>query len=218
MFRLQVNVLTDADLKTATKLILVDAAADSAREWKSDDVVSEDSSTGRWICKSPEILDELFKMIIYRIYDMNAPKITPEVVLDKFIYWMDLRNKEVAHVDGNPGTKGFVAVLSVGASAVLSIRTSPGDQVDDALKYVEVTIPVNSLYLLKGFDHMHVVRPQDGSNTDTRGVYLVFFEGKADWPTTPLVEKFNLLQERLLEKDEKSCWLPACMYSLLIDT
>ena len=215
MFRLQVNVLTDADLKTATKLILVDAAADSAREWKSDDVVSEDSSTGRWICKSPEILAQLFKLIAPRIYDMNAPNITPEV-LDEFIYWMDL--KEVAHVDGNPGTKGFVAVLSVGASAVLSIRTSPGDQLDDALKYVEVTIPVNSLYLLKGFDHMHVVRPQDGSNTDTRGVYLVFFEGKADWPMTPLVEKLNLLQDRLLEKDEESCWLPACMYSLLIDT
>ena len=120
MFRLEVNVLSDADLKTATKLIIEDAAADSARDWKSD-VVSQESSTGRWICKSPEILAQLFKLIAPRIYDMNAPNITPEV-LDEFIYWMDL--KEVAHVDGNPGTKGFVAVLSVGASAVLYTNIS----------------------------------------------------------------------------------------------
>jgi hypothetical protein len=102
-------------------------------------------------------------------------------------YWLvpdgDKEEREqISHLDGPAGSRVKVAVYSLGGSAEVGIRPTPGDPGDaeeeDEGKWPTVIIGNGSLYTMKGSEHKHWVKLQDGAGV--RHVFVVFFNAKPE--------------------------------------
>ena len=174
-------MLSEKDLESASKLILVDAVSKSE---ESTEMRYADGSTSAVVkCTLPSITDPLLTLLCRPLKTMMED-FNLDLVIEVQVYWQRAKGKPTeAHLDPDDAT---VAVFSVGAPGVLSIHKEAGDFVPESIKEAQwrhYEIPIGALYIFKGNEYMHKARIQEGFGEDaTRGVCVVFFRGKSCWP------------------------------------
>ena len=151
--------------------------------WASEMLVDVTLSNGKIIkkrrCNYPDSnVDTVVSMVVPHIEHL-IPGVSSAERVAHICYNRNVNDTTVAHLDGNEGEDGMVAVLSVNAKGSLEIRKTPGEDgdADDPADWDTFLLEPNDLYILRGHRNMHAASSLGGR----RGVLVMALDA-ALWP------------------------------------